>query len=237
MYVNNKYLIHLDTKNSKKCEEKAAKMGAKIVLYITNDKEYKWLFNKTWIDEFIASYSTNEEHKNINFVKTTKGKRPWHTMMFWKSTSNMSIDGAVVEGAGEDEGTGEDEANSGDFIPCLNFEGVKTDYEYKLGELGLGYYKIQTWSLPVSLGRKTIPKQLRGTVWRNYFNTLDNQCPLCGSSISIDDFECGHIISVKNGGSNHPNNLMPLCGKCNKSMSFMNMDDYCKQYGITIKKN
>ena len=149
--------------------------------------------------------------------------------MFWKSISNMSID-EITEGAGTNEAISE----NSDFIPCLNFEGAKPDYEYKLGQQGLGYYKqLQTWSLPVSLGRKTIPKQLRGTVWRNYFKTLDSQCPLCNNSISIDDFECGHIISVKNGGSNHPNNLMPLCGKCNKSMSFMNVDDYCKQYGIT----
>jgi len=80
--------------------------------------------------------------------------------------------------------------------------------------------------------RKTIPKAIRTQVWKRLHNTLDGKCFTCTNIISIDNFECGHIISRKNGGSDEPVNLLPICGKCNKSMSSTNMDDYCMQYGI-----
>jgi 5-methylcytosine-specific restriction endonuclease McrA len=84
---------------------------------------------------------------------------------------------------------------------------------------------------PPESKRRKLPKEIRGSVWRNYFDTLDHLCPLCNSTISIDDFECGHMISVKNGGTNALENLIPLCNKCNNSMSSMNFDVYCKEYG------
>jgi hypothetical protein len=224
LYVNNKYLKHLDSKNTDKCNDKAAKFNASITLYITNDKEYNWLTNKSWIDEYLESSKGEHLTNDISFVQMTRGKRPWHTL--YNASSNMSIDVAGAE-ATSAEAT---------FVPCLHFEGARSNYEFKHGDHGLGYYKIiSSWNLPSNTGRKTIPKQIRGTVWRNYFNTLDGSCPLCSNSISIDDFECGHIISVKNGGSNYHDNLKPICGKCNKSMSSTNMDDYCKQYGIAMK--
>ena len=224
LHVNDKYLKHIDSKNTEKCKEKAVKFGASVTLYITNDKEHKWLTNKSWIDEYIESCAiASEQSSDISFVQMTRGKRPWQSMFGGPATSNMSID--------EKEATSSED----DFVACLHFEGARSNYEFKHGEQGLGYYRIQTWSIPSNVGRKTIPKQIRGTVWRKYFETLDAACPLCSSSISIDDFECGHVISVKNGGSNYHDNLKPICGKCNKSMSSMNLDDYCRLYGIAMK--
>ncbi len=83
--------------------------------------------------------------------------------------------------------------------------------------------------------KKTIPKTIRGIVWRNYFKTLDNECTLCDNIISLDNFECGHIKSRKNGGLDVVNNLLPICGKCNKAMSSTNLYDYCNQHDIKLK--
>lgn len=83
--------------------------------------------------------------------------------------------------------------------------------------------------------KKTIPKAIRGQVWRTYFKRLDTDCPLCDNIISIDNFECGHIKSRKYGGEDSVNNLIPICGKCNKSMSSTNFYDYCNNHNIKIK--
>lgn len=43
-------------------------------------------------------------------------------------------------------------------------------------------------------------------VWR------DRQCVWCGSA---EDLIADHIISRRNGGSHHPNNMQALCQPCN----------------------
>ena len=82
--------------------------------------------------------------------------------------------------------------------------------------------------------RKSIPAAIRCSVWRQYNDTLDGYCPLCFPStiISIDNFDCGHIISYKNGGKDSISNLIPLCAKCNRSMGATNIKDYCEAHGI-----
>jgi hypothetical protein len=247
LYVNDKYLSNLDNSNTKKCKDKAEKLGCK-PLYISNDKEYNWLKNEKWIKEFIEMCFKSEEikqHVNFGFTRATKGdESTWHDkFFFWKQerkkhkpdhcddreVSKMSVDMTVT-------------IDNEDFVPCSIFQGPREGYEYKFGDNGVGYYKttkpqLPSWTLPSAVGRKAIPKQVRGVVWRNYFQSIDHECPLCTNTISLDDFECGHIQSVKNGGSNHPNNLIPLCGKCNKSMSVMNLEDYVNYCGLNVKFN
>lgn len=80
---------------------------------------------------------------------------------------------------------------------------------------------------------RSIPSAIRYSVWRNYHDKLDAYCPLCISTvISIDNFDCGHIISHKNGGSENIDNLIPLCSKCNRSMGAIDIKDYCESHGI-----
>lgn len=51
------------------------------------------------------------------------------------------------------------------------------------------------------------------------------QCPCCSlNTISLTNFDCGHIISAKNDGLIKPDNLIPICGSCNKSMESNNMN-------------
>ncbi len=51
-------------------------------------------------------------------------------------------------------------------------------------------------------------------------------------NISVKNFDCGHIISEKNGGIVSLDNLKPICRLCNSSMSTNNMDDFIKKYGF-----
>ena len=56
---------------------------------------------------------------------------------------------------------------------------------------------------------------------------MDGICQCCKTTpIHSTNFDCGHIISEKNGGKVHLENLRPICRTCNSSMGTQNMDDY-----------
>ncbi len=62
-------------------------------------------------------------------------------------------------------------------------------------------------------------------------------CYCCSvEPITKGNFECGHIISEKEGGEVKLENLRPICGLCNKSMGTKNMLEFMKQYGYNIKQ-
>ena len=72
----------------------------------------------------------------------------------------------------------------------------------------------------------SISSTLKDMVWDKYVgkNIGISNCYLnCGNQIRQSNFECGHIISRKDGGPLSLNNLRPICSKCNKSMSTKNM--------------
>lgn len=83
--------------------------------------------------------------------------------------------------------------------------------------------------------RQPISSKIRCQVWRTYFYTLDHACPLCNNIISLDKFDCSHMISFKNGGTDEISNLIPLCKKCNNKMSSTNLVEYCAKHGLTQK--
>ena len=77
--------------------------------------------------------------------------------------------------------------------------------------------------------RKTISKALRSKIWNNNIGSNFGQayCITCNNNIiSMMDFECGHIVSHKNGGEVNEDNLLPICGTCNKSMGITSMDTF-----------
>ena len=86
--------------------------------------------------------------------------------------------------------------------------------------------------------RKTIPKTLRNQVWKKSFETLKGICPVCESNeIEAFDFHCGHMISVKNGGTDTLDNLLAICSQCNLSMGSTNMDEFKIKYFPNEQKN
>jgi hypothetical protein len=88
--------------------------------------------------------------------------------------------------------------------------------------------------------KEKIPATVKNTLWIKYFNDkITGICQCCLSeSISIKNFDCGHIISEKNGGTVSIDNLKPICRLCNSSMSTMNMQEFINKYGLNkeVKK-
>lgn len=79
--------------------------------------------------------------------------------------------------------------------------------------------------------RKQIPTGVRHKLWTNHFNdSIIGNCTVCKFNIDITNFHCGHIISVKNGGTDNITNLTPLCSGCNLSMGTQNVNDYKHKY-------
>jgi len=77
--------------------------------------------------------------------------------------------------------------------------------------------------------RKNLPASLRYLVWNTYITREIgvSKCVCCKTNeISQQLFECGHIISRSNGGSDFVENLRPICALCNKSMGTMNMIEF-----------
>ena len=81
--------------------------------------------------------------------------------------------------------------------------------------------------------KKNIPKTLKSTIWNKYIGSHIGEvfCIVCNNNtISTFTFECGHIISEKNGGEISEDNLIPICSHCNKSMGTMHMDEFVKNH-------
>jgi hypothetical protein len=78
---------------------------------------------------------------------------------------------------------------------------------------------------------KSIPKTVINTVWNDEFGDSGvGRCIVCHVSIKRDNFDCGHIVSVNEGGSNNVNNLKPICRPCNASMGTTNMYEFKTEY-------
>ncbi len=76
--------------------------------------------------------------------------------------------------------------------------------------------------------KKQIPKALREQVWLKYIGKhYEAKCPIgwCANTITVFDFQSGHIIPESKGGATSLENLMPICSRCNASMN--------NQYTIT----
>jgi len=79
--------------------------------------------------------------------------------------------------------------------------------------------------------KENIPKTIRINVWKKYNGrSYDGKCFCCSEIISIENFECGHVISEKNGGNVTLDNLRPICLLCNRSMSSKNMPEFQNKY-------
>ena len=85
--------------------------------------------------------------------------------------------------------------------------------------------------------KATIPKALREQVWIHYIgNKFESKCPIkwCKNTISVFDFEVGHNIPESKGGSLEIKNLLPICARCNRSMSDNYTIDEWSKLGGTV---
>jgi len=85
--------------------------------------------------------------------------------------------------------------------------------------------------------KQSIPKNVRVIVWNHYIgeDIIKHKCLCCKKvTISNTNFEVGHVISEKNGGTHEINNLRPICFSCNHSMGTENMIEFVTKYGLYI---
>lgn len=77
----------------------------------------------------------------------------------------------------------------------------------------------------------------RAAVWDYYIGKEKgvSSCYCCGiTEIHQLAFECGHVISVANRGTDDITNLRPICSLCNKSMGTKDMNTFMEQNTSSI---
>ena len=79
--------------------------------------------------------------------------------------------------------------------------------------------------------RDAVSAKDRKEVWKNEFKgALEGKCPIgCGVLLVRDEkngWDCGHVVSHKNGGREDVSNLRPICKNCNGKMGTQNWDEY-----------
>ena len=86
--------------------------------------------------------------------------------------------------------------------------------------------------------RKRIPKKLRNDLWIKYCGKEYNgECYVNPShKVTINNFHCGHVKAVKNGGTNNIENLRVICSGCNLSMGIQNLEEYKREHYSKIYK-
>jgi 5-methylcytosine-specific restriction endonuclease McrA len=69
--------------------------------------------------------------------------------------------------------------------------------------------------------KQKIPVAFREQIWiRTIGKEFEGKCPTrwCQNRITVFDFQSGHNIPESKGGPTIPDNLIPLCSRCNMSM-------------------
>lgn len=88
--------------------------------------------------------------------------------------------------------------------------------------------------------KKKIPAALREQVWITRMgHRFDGKCRVtwCKNRITVFDYECGHNIPESKGGKTTLDNLVPICARCNRSMSDnYSIDEWNKKFAPTRSK-
>lgn len=115
-------------------------------------------------------------------------------------------------------------------LQLMRYSTLLTTYETELKEVKEWKNNIIKELEKKPSSKKIIKKLsliLRTQVWNRYIGLEKGllKCPYCIThNISQLDFECGHIISRENNGSDDLSNLRPICNKCNKSLGKETLD-------------
>jgi hypothetical protein len=81
--------------------------------------------------------------------------------------------------------------------------------------------------------KKTINKSLRNAVWISEFGVSGiGKCYCCQlETVTMGNFQCGHIIAESRGGKTILQNLKPVCALCNTSMGVRNLHEFAVTNG------
>lgn len=69
--------------------------------------------------------------------------------------------------------------------------------------------------------KATIPTAFREQIWlRDCGKAYESKCRVtwCQNRMTVWDFQAGHNIPESRGGQTVPDNLIPICSRCNVSM-------------------
>ena len=86
-----------------------------------------------------------------------------------------------------------------------------------------------------------IPHEFRAKVFEHYTGIKCNvKCFCCWDSeitpyTNYNTFHAGHIKSEFNGGKIELDNILPICGWCNRAMGTMHWDEFVKKYKYPIR--
>jgi 5-methylcytosine-specific restriction endonuclease McrA len=70
--------------------------------------------------------------------------------------------------------------------------------------------------------KQKIPTAVREQVWIHHMGRVfEGKCPVawCKNRITVFDFQSGHNVPESKGGETSVENLIPICARCNLSMS------------------
>jgi hypothetical protein len=80
---------------------------------------------------------------------------------------------------------------------------------------------------------RTLPKAVRMAVWRRWVgeDRAVSACFACGAAILLArEWEAGHVVAKRAGGSDAVDNLRPVCATCNRSMGTRSMTEFRAQF-------
>ena len=100
----------------------------------------------------------------------------------------------------------------------------KKIYIPKKIKINTNNFKYNKKNKPINIphAKETIPKRIRELVWTtNNSETFSHKCYVswCDNNINVFNFQVGHDIPESKGGTLDIDNLKPICGSCNLSMS------------------
>ena len=81
--------------------------------------------------------------------------------------------------------------------------------------------------------KKSIPAPIREQVWAKYMGNVSRGMCYCCRLVELKqltNYQCGHVLSEKQGGTLDVHNLRPICGSCNLSMGAKHMREYIQTY-------
>jgi hypothetical protein len=83
--------------------------------------------------------------------------------------------------------------------------------------------------------KNSIPKVLKDLCWKKWIgeSVAKNKCMCCEmNEVTMNNFQCGHVLSEANGGKLSVENLRPICVGCNLSMGTENMASFKERCGF-----
>lgn len=84
----------------------------------------------------------------------------------------------------------------------------------------------------VSYRKTKIKESVRKQVWEHYntFDVAKAPCYVCSKVIDIAGYQCGHILSERDGGEAVVKNLLPICSLCNQAMGSEYLFEYARRH-------